>query len=298
MSVIASDTTAASASPGHTAYHALSVVLTDTLSDAVALNVAADLAVRHRAHLDVVQPLVLPTPMIHALSLAPDWSFQQIQSELRAEATATGNAICKRLSARGVSSVVRAVEAPQLNPEALAAAAVECADLVLVARPDATERVISFDHELFAALLLESGRPVLVVPAGVVAPFQPRRAVIAWSDTRECARAMHDALPLLAECDRINVLNVVPASSEIDHSGLAAKDIVRHLARHGLAARSCTVRAREQSTAEAILRYADRTHADLIVAGGYGHGRRRERMFGGTTRALFLDSRVPVLFSH
>jgi nucleotide-binding universal stress UspA family protein len=36
----------------------------------------------------------------------------------------------------------------------------------------------------------------------------------------------------------------------------------------------------------------------LIVAGGYGHSRARELIFGGVTRTLLHEMTVPVLFSH
>ena len=45
-------------------------------------------------------------------------------------------------------------------------------------------------------ILLRAGRPVLVVP-DTVAPLQLRRVVVAWKDTRECRRAVRDALPFL-----------------------------------------------------------------------------------------------------
>jgi len=45
-------------------------------------------------------------------------------------------------------------------------------------------------------ILLRAGRPVLVAP-DTVAPLQLRRVVVAWKDTRECRRAVRDALPFL-----------------------------------------------------------------------------------------------------
>ena len=36
----------------------------------------------------------------------------------------------------------------------------------------------------------------------------------------------------------------------------------------------------------------------LIVAGGYGHARLGEWMFGGVTRDLLAESRICCLFSH
>jgi nucleotide-binding universal stress UspA family protein len=47
-----------------------------------------------------------------------------------------------------------------------------------------------------------------------------------------------------------------------------------------------------------LIDHARRSGAQLIVAGGYGHSKVREWVIGGTTRDLFLDAPVPVLFSH
>src|SRR3546814_9555385 len=48
----------------------------------------------------------------------------------------------------------------------------------------------------------------------------------------------------------------------------------------------------------AILRHAREVGAQLVVAGGYGHSRMRQLVFGGVTRHLFEQADVPVLFSH
>ena len=38
--------------------------------------------------------------------------------------------------------------------------------------------------------------------------------------------------------------------------------------------------------------------ADLIVMGGFGHSRLRERIFGGTTTIMLKRAPVPVLMAH
>jgi nucleotide-binding universal stress UspA family protein len=38
--------------------------------------------------------------------------------------------------------------------------------------------------------------------------------------------------------------------------------------------------------------------ADLLIAGAYGHSTVREAMFGGVTRGLLDNLRIPVLLSH
>ncbi|MFX7996900.1 hypothetical protein ABTK59_20175, partial [Acinetobacter baumannii] len=47
-------------------------------------------------------------------------------------------------------------------------------------------------------LILESGRPVLVVPYAGRFTSVAQRVLVAWSGGRESARALHDAMPLMS----------------------------------------------------------------------------------------------------
>src|SRR3546814_14574015 len=91
---------------------------------------------------------------------------------------------------------------------------------------------------------------------------------------------------------------VDPRVGETSHGELPGADIAEHLARHGLRVEVVS-RPREGVTAGvAILRHAREVGAQLVVAGGYGHSRMRQLVFGGVTRHLFEQADVPVLFSH
>ena len=49
---------------------------------------------------------------------------------------------------------------------------------------------------------------------------------------------------------------------------------------------------------ERIIAAVERTNADLLVMGAYGHSRLREFVFGGVTRHIARHMTVPTLFSH
>jgi len=49
---------------------------------------------------------------------------------------------------------------------------------------------------------------------------------------------------------------------------------------------------------EAVLNEAQRTGADMIVMGGYGHSRFREWVLGGVTRHVLTHADIPVLTAH
>ena len=150
-------------------------------------------------------------------------------------------------------------------------------------------------------LLMQAGRPVLVVPAGAAAPTLDHapfldHAMIAWKDTRETRRAVLDALPLL---QRIARVSVVEAAAEEDMAGARkhVADVVAWLGRHGIAADGEAVH-RSGDDAGQLDSIARERGADLIVAGAYGHSRMREWALGGVTRSLLLHSHRCSLLSH
>jgi nucleotide-binding universal stress UspA family protein len=169
------------------------------------------------------------------------------------------------------------------------------ADLSILRSPtgDDTDDV---QRTLFSTLLLESGRPVLVVPAGreVRSPF--RTLVAAWKNSREATRALHDAVALFAPSS-VEILVVDPARGNGDEEDPGAW-IATHLAKHVPSVNVAIRTSGTMSIATTILLHAAELEADLVVAGGYGHGRLREWVLGGTTRDLLHQLHTPVLFSH
>lgn len=178
----------------------------------------------------------------------------------------------------------------------MAAHCAHYADLVVLGSSPTTEPGLTLAYA--GALLIESGRPLLVVPPGCQAPMPPRRIVAAWKPTREAARAFHDALPLFEQAEAIDILIVNPRGGERGHGEQPGADVAMHLLRHGLHVDVVVLPAGEDSIARAILRHAHQTGADLLVAGGYGHSRFREWVLGGATRDLFEAAQLPILFSH
>lgn len=153
-------------------------------------------------------------------------------------------------------------------------------------------------HGIFSELLMGSGRPVLVVPANFSRRGPIGHVVVAWTPTREAARALHDALPVLHAAASVDLLQLDPPAQLASAEGPQIADIVLHLQRHGLKVNRLARQRQAQSVADALLRHAEDAHADLLVAGGYGHSRLQEWSLGGTTRELLRHSPIPLLFSH
>lgn len=130
-------------------------------------------------------------------------------------------------------------------------------------------------------VLMEAGRPVLVVPPSI-SSLRGDRIVVAWKDTPESRRAVTGALPFLRSAKEISV---VTAGEGARFEG--AQDVAAHLARHGASATTHLLTT-TTSDGDEILRFARKQDADLIVMGAYGHSRLREWAFGGATRHMLV----------
>jgi nucleotide-binding universal stress UspA family protein len=147
-------------------------------------------------------------------------------------------------------------------------------------------------------LLIDIGRPVLVVPYAGVFGEVGRRVLIAWDGTREANRALHDALPLMGNAEEVTVVHIGRRETDLDADRRALDQIARHLARHGIAARPEESPRGDIPVPDILLSRAADLGADMIVAGAYHHSHLRESLLGGVSRGLLEHMTVPVLMSH
>ena len=149
---------------------------------------------------------------------------------------------------------------------------------------------------IIEAALFESGRPVLVVPYIQKEPLRLDRVIVCWDASRNAARAIADAMPLLERSKSIDV--VVVATERPKSDELPGADIAQHLARHNLNIDLKRIVTGGTDVASTILSYAADVSADFIVMGGYGHSRLREFVLGGATRGILSAMTIPTLMSH
>lgn len=270
------------------------VVLGEPSPEAIAT--ACELASRFNGRVTALVAVSMQTPPSMAWNYFPEGAYETLRESAKAAAASIAVNVRSLLARYPASSETRIADAVWLTAPVLASVHARYADLVVLGRtPDALPEV---ERALFGELLLDSGRPVLVVPTGFAWPERPSRMLVAWRPGREAARAVHDALPLLKQASAIDIVIVEPKVGESANSELPGSEIAEHLARHGLAVEVTTIPREGQTTGEAINRFATEVGSQLIVAGGFGHSRFRETVFGGVTRTLYQDAKVPVLFSH
>jgi nucleotide-binding universal stress UspA family protein len=146
-------------------------------------------------------------------------------------------------------------------------------------------------------LALESGRPVLVIPYAGRYQEIGRNAVIAWKPTREAARAVFDALPLLKGAENVHILEFKEQPDGAQPSS-AETAIAVALARHGIKPIIHSSVVSDIGIGDEILSRLADLDADLLVMGAYGRSRMREFVFGGATLHVARHMTVPTLFAH
>ena len=152
--------------------------------------------------------------------------------------------------------------------------------------------------EVAQSVVFESGRPVLTFRRGTAAALieGPKEVVVAWDGSRNAARALADALPILIRAKHVRVLTVL--NEKLGVLSTTAAQAQRHLAAHGVNATLDEVDASGETIGAAFDRYLQRTSPALLVMGAYGHSRAREFLLGGATQHMLARPPCPVLLSH
>lgn len=169
--------------------------------------------------------------------------------------------------------------------------AAELADVIVVNRqignfwfPDAPNDA--------ADLIVRSGKSILAVPAEC-----PRlnldSALIAWDGSPCAATALRAAVPLLQKTAQITIFEVQDGSVTTP-----AEDAASYLSRHDIHAQIRRIGAMDSGAGGALLAEANSGLFGYAVMGGYGHWRVVEAMFGGVTRSMLNESKIPIFLAH
>jgi nucleotide-binding universal stress UspA family protein len=276
---------------------------TDVSAFAVALRAARSFA----AHLDVLH--VRLDPIEVAVAMAADIGgggalssglIEQLEQEVR-EREARAHRIFSEFCAREGLTIAASPAEGRAKPSAQwhvetgqeprwIAAYGMTADLIVASRGSGDDAAL---RSILEAVLLESGRPLLIPGAAAPVVMMAERIAIAWKPTPQAARAVALAMPFLTRTKEIVVMTVEEEEGRRDD----ADRLARSLAWHGLAATVERLTPGAHGAAETLLA-AVGTKAGLLVMGGYGHSRLREWVFGGFTQRVLADAPLPVLIAH
>ncbi|MCW7541129.1 universal stress protein [Aquabacterium sp. A7-Y] len=272
-------------------YQTVLVHLDDTPRCSLRVQLAAQLALLHGSHLVGIAP----TGLVNLPAEVGSDILQQQQVELGQNATRLTDRFALEVQGAGLSSF----EASIVENEPLPAVVMRgrCCDLVVVGATDPEVRRQLAAKDFPVQVVLETGRPVLLIPHKGEFETLGQRVIVGWSPGRETARALSDALPFLKQATEVHLLFIDVG----DDPGREARQQLQwadaSLRRHGITAHT-EVLIRDVDPGQALLAAVGDRKADLLVMGGYGHSRMAEFVFGGTTRTVLARMAVPVLMSH
>jgi nucleotide-binding universal stress UspA family protein len=167
------------------------------------------------------------------------------------------------------------------------------ADLLVIGRQDDDEPG-GPPHGFGESVILDSGKPTLVVPQEPAGDSVGECALVAWNGSPQAARALAGALPLLRRANRVHVAtwSRQPVAAPFSRTSVSA-----YLHRQGVDA-TLHAHASVSNVGQALMHLAAELRADLVVMGCYGRSRTAERMLGGASRSVLSTMPVATLMSH
>jgi nucleotide-binding universal stress UspA family protein len=146
--------------------------------------------------------------------------------------------------------------------------------------------------------LFHSGRPILIIPAGMWPTLCPATVLLAWDSRIEAARAAREAIDVMAGAHKVHV-TMIDAKASADATDIEPRaDIAAYLTLHGAKVTIDRVPSGGRPIAQVLKQHAIEISADMIVMGAYGHSRLHERLFGGVTKSMIDCPMLPVFMMH
>lgn len=165
-------------------------------------------------------------------------------------------------------------------------------DVIAMSRPTKHRIGGTGVGELHESLMLHSGRPVLIVPP--TPEWKAHRvdhAAIGWNDSVEASRALCMTLPWLAQMKKVSVL-----VSKKREQGVG--EVVDYLKRHGCKADYHVLSGGGTNVGKKMLGTCAEIGAEFLVVGGFSHTRARQRLFGGATSYLLINTDIITVMAH
>lgn len=278
-------------------YRSLLVFLARDAGCATRTRAAIRLARQFEAHLVGAAPTgLLDLPM----ALDPTGSLGEFANlawqTLRDQAEQAAQGFEAACAAAGLASFASVIDEEDAPVSLLRHA--RCSDLVVLSQADPKARDDRAMRRLVEQTVLHSARPTLLIPYAGHHDVVGSHVMVAWDDSREAARAVLDALPMLRQARRVRVVSWNESGAgDANRLGQRLEALRHWLLRHGVTAET-SVECTDIGIADAMLSRATDLESNLIVMGAYGHQRWTERMLGGATRGLLDAMTVPVLMSH
>lgn len=274
-------------------YKTVLVHLDTTDRCAVRVDLAVDLARKHGARLHgcfaQTDPALSMIDPLHRASDSLKQAFETLKADVAAKAEAAGVEARFSMSPLVASS----------NIIHYFVRAARHADVAVMGQFDRDSGRSVVPEDMVEQVVLNAGRPVLVVPYAGDFHKYGDHVMVAWNAGREAARAMTDGLPLLQQSRQTTILIVHgKGNAETDSPGYDREEVQRFLAGHGVTGELKTATAEQIGVVDMLLNRASDDGATLLVMGAHGHYGFPHILRGGVTREMLRHMTVPVLLSH
>lgn len=166
------------------------------------------------------------------------------------------------------------------------------ADVMATRRPKAGKGAVrrSPVGENLEAVMLGSGRPVLIVPPKWKAR-RVERAAIGWNESLEASRALAMAMPWL---EQMSAVTVITSKKRTE----SAQRLLHYLALHGIEAEIQHLDKKRDSVGKSIVNICSEGGVEFLVVGGFSHARARQLLLGGVTQYLLRHSSIITVMVH
>ncbi len=165
-------------------------------------------------------------------------------------------------------------------------------DTVAVCRPQKSPNKLRIGKvgSSVESLMMESGKPVLMVPPDWTVK-KAQHAVVAWNDSLEASKALSMTLPWLVQMKKVTI---VVAKSRTE----GGEKVRQQLAWHGINAQIEVLNRRRQSAGKRLLKICESIDADFLVMGAFSHSRVKQRLFGGVTDHVLENANILTVMVH
>jgi nucleotide-binding universal stress UspA family protein len=230
-----------------------------------------------------------------SLTAAAPKGWIQAQKQASEEAEESERRLKSRYAKLAARNELKRVDAFEQEVGRICARRARTADLTLLGW---TQGGGDMERALFEACLFDSGRPILIVPAGYSFRSLPQRVLVAWNGAREAARALREALPLIRQAKLTRFVTVDAEGSDFGDGDEPIVSVTTHLQRHNIPTETKRAQSGGRDVATVLAEEADQFGASIVVLGGYGHLRSGQWVYGGATRAALEQARTPLFFAN
>ncbi|RNC95648.1 MAG: universal stress protein [Oricola sp.] len=260
------------------------------------LEAAVDFCRNNDAHLSVLLIGLAPPPPVatDTVVISDNWAAQS--EAAKQELHERGSEIEQHLAKAGISAEIKRWLMMEHSIEAGTAEHALFADVTFLSRTFPQER--GFARQVVSGVVFGAGRPIIVADPAQFGTLSWGTILIGWDNEKPAARAVAEALPLLAAADNVHILCVDPDAVPQRDGEAPGWDLATYLARHGVQTTVHTQPSGGNPVATVLADFAEDLGADGLVMGAYGHSRLRQRLLGGTTRSLIETGKLPILMAH